>query len=59
VVGSPEPAAPLAEDELDDRLRAAMADFGVRDAAAKLAAETGLSRQHLYRRALAVRGRST
>ena len=59
VVGPPEPAAPLAEDELDRRLRAAMADFGVRDAAAKLAAETGLSRQHLYRRALAIRGGST
>jgi 16S rRNA (cytidine1402-2'-O)-methyltransferase len=59
VVGPPEPAAPLAEDELDGRLRAAMADFGVRDAAAKLASETGLPRQHLYRRALAIRGGNT
>jgi 16S rRNA (cytidine1402-2'-O)-methyltransferase len=59
VVGPPEPTAPLAEDELDRRLRAAMADFGVRDAAARLAGETGLSRRDLYRRALAIRGRST
>jgi 16S rRNA (cytidine1402-2'-O)-methyltransferase len=55
VVGPPEPSPPLAEDELDRRLRAALAEFGIRDAAAKLAAETGLSRQMLYRRALAIR----
>ena len=59
VVGPPEPAAPLAEDELDRRLRAAVGEFGVRDAAAKLASETGLPRQDLYRRALAIRGGST
>jgi 16S rRNA (cytidine1402-2'-O)-methyltransferase len=56
VVGPPEPAAPLSEDELDRRLQIAVADCGVRDAAAKLAAETGLPRQQLYRRALAIRG---
>jgi len=34
---------------------AALADLGVRDAATKLAAETGLARSDLYRRALAIR----
>ena len=38
------------------RLRAALAELGVRDAAAKLAAETGLPRSQLYRRALALAG---
>jgi 16S rRNA (cytidine1402-2'-O)-methyltransferase len=57
VIGPPEPgASPVAEDELDRRLRVAVAEFGVRDAAAKLAAETGLPRQNFYRRALAIRG---
>ena len=55
VVSPPEPAALLAEEELDRRLRHAVAELGVRDAAAKLAAETGLPRQVLYRRALAIR----
>jgi 16S rRNA (cytidine1402-2'-O)-methyltransferase len=55
VVGPPEPRPALAEDEIDDRLREAVAKMGVRDAAAKLAAETGLPRQALYRRALAIR----
>jgi 16S rRNA (cytidine1402-2'-O)-methyltransferase len=54
VVGPPEPAVPD-PDEVDRRLRAALAEFGVRDAAAKLAAETGLARSELYRRALAIR----
>jgi 16S rRNA (cytidine1402-2'-O)-methyltransferase len=42
--------------EIDKRLQAAVAEFGVREAAARLAAETGLSRGALYRRALAMRG---
>jgi 16S rRNA (cytidine1402-2'-O)-methyltransferase len=54
VVGPPEEAAPdLAQ--VDGRLRAALAELGVRDAAAKIAAETGLGRGELYRRALAIR----
>jgi 16S rRNA (cytidine1402-2'-O)-methyltransferase len=52
VVGPPEPAALLAENELDRRLKTAVAELGVRDAAARLAAETGLPRRVLYRRAL-------
>jgi len=54
VVGPPER---IAQDraEIDGLLRAALAELGVRDAAAKLAAETGLPRGELYRRALAIR----
>jgi 16S rRNA (cytidine1402-2'-O)-methyltransferase len=40
---------------IDERLRAALGELGVRDAAAMLAAETGLPRGELYRRALAIR----
>jgi 16S rRNA (cytidine1402-2'-O)-methyltransferase len=55
VVGPPEPAAPDHAD-LDGRLRAALAKLGIRDAAATVAAQTGLPRSELYRRALAIRG---
>jgi len=55
VVGPPEPGEPD-RAAIDTRLRAALADLGVRDAAAKLAVETGLPRSELYRRALAIRG---
>jgi 16S rRNA (cytidine1402-2'-O)-methyltransferase len=54
VVGPPEPREPD-RAEIDQRLRTALAELGVRDAAAKLAAETGLPRGELYRRALAIR----
>jgi 16S rRNA (cytidine1402-2'-O)-methyltransferase len=53
VVGPPEPTEPD-RAEIDGRLRAALAELGVRDAAAKVAAETGLPRGGLYRRALAL-----
>lgn len=43
------------EVEIDERLRKALAELGVREAAAKLAGETGLPRGELYRRALAIR----
>jgi 16S rRNA (cytidine1402-2'-O)-methyltransferase len=55
VVGPPEPTVPD-HATVDGRLRAALAEFGMRDAAAKVAAETGLPRGELYRRALAIRG---
>jgi 16S rRNA (cytidine1402-2'-O)-methyltransferase len=45
--------------QVDERLRKALAELGVREAAAKLAAETGLSRGKLYRRALAIRDEKT
>jgi 16S rRNA (cytidine1402-2'-O)-methyltransferase len=54
VVGPPEPTEPD-QAEIDRRLREALAEFGVSDAAAKIAAETGLPRGDLYRRALAMR----
>jgi 16S rRNA (cytidine1402-2'-O)-methyltransferase len=54
VVGPPEHHEPN-QAEVDERLRTALAELGVREAAAKLAAETGMSRGELYRRALAMR----
>jgi 16S rRNA (cytidine1402-2'-O)-methyltransferase len=54
VIGPPERSEPD-QIELDQRLRGALSELGVRDAAAKLAAETGLPRAELYRRALAIR----
>ena len=56
VVGAPEPAAPD-HVAVDGRLRAALAESGMRDATARVAAETGLPRSQLYRRALAIRRR--
>jgi 16S rRNA (cytidine1402-2'-O)-methyltransferase len=53
VVGPPEPQLPDGA-EIETRLRIALGEVGVREAAAKLAAETGLSRRELYRRALAI-----
>ena len=54
VVGPPEPTAPD-QAAVDSRLRTALATLGLRDAAARVAAETGLARSELYRRALAIR----
>jgi 16S rRNA (cytidine1402-2'-O)-methyltransferase len=54
VIGPPERSEPN-EVEVDQRLRRTLTELGVRNAAAKLAAETGLPRGKLYRRALAMR----
>jgi 16S rRNA (cytidine1402-2'-O)-methyltransferase len=54
VVGPPEPTAPD-QAAVDSRLRTALATLGLRDAAATVAADTGLPRSELYRRALAIR----
>jgi 16S rRNA (cytidine1402-2'-O)-methyltransferase len=54
VVGRPARTEPD-EAEIDERLRTALIEVGVREAAARLAAETGLPRGKLYRRALAMR----
>jgi 16S rRNA (cytidine1402-2'-O)-methyltransferase len=56
VAGPPELGPPDA-GEVDRRLYAALAELNVRGAAARLAAETGLPRSELYRRALAIRDR--
>jgi len=53
VVGPPADARSEPVD-IEARLRAALGELGVREAAAKLAAETGLPRRDLYRRALAL-----
>jgi 16S rRNA (cytidine1402-2'-O)-methyltransferase len=55
VIGAPEPTTPD-DVEIGERLRAALPELGVRAAAAQVAAETGLPRSELYRRALALRG---
>ena len=57
VVGPPEPAGPDLDD-IDRRLNAALGEHGVREAATRLALETGLPRKELYRRALAIRDRA-
>lgn len=54
VVGPPEMAAPIAEDEVNNRLRALLEEHSLRDAAERLAGETGISRRALYNRALAL-----
>jgi len=54
VVGGPEHSEPD-EAEVDQRLRSTLAELGLREATAKLAAETGMPRGKLYRRALAMR----
>jgi 16S rRNA (cytidine1402-2'-O)-methyltransferase len=54
VVGPPE-RRDLDQAEIDEKLRDALATLGVREAAARLAAETGRPRGELYRRALALR----
>jgi 16S rRNA (cytidine1402-2'-O)-methyltransferase len=56
IVVGPPGASELDPADVDERLRAAVAELGVREAAAKIAAETGLGRSQLYRRALAIRG---
>ena len=56
VVGPPESEAPQADD-LDDRLAAALEQASLRDAVARVAAETGLPRRQVYARALALGGR--
>jgi 16S rRNA (cytidine1402-2'-O)-methyltransferase len=52
VVGPPEPEAPL-ETDIDARLERLLDAHSLRDAVARLAAETGLARRTLYDRALA------
>ena len=59
IVGPPEIAAPVAEDEIDRRLRALLAGHSLRDAVAQLAGETGLARRTLYERALALQQGNT
>ena len=58
VVAPPEKSAAAADVvDIDAQLGAALESLGVRDAAAKVAASTGVSRRELYTRALALTGR--
>ena len=55
VIGPPSDEAPLPSlDEVDAKLRQALAVLSVRDAVDKVAAETGLKRRDVYARALAL-----
>ena len=58
LVGPP-PAmgAPVSADDLDGKIGAALQRFGVKDAAAVVAAETGLSRRQVYARAVELTSR--
>ncbi len=56
VIAPPAGKAPLTDTELDRLLRAALAEASVRDAAARVAQATGLSRRRVYARALVLAG---
>jgi 16S rRNA (cytidine1402-2'-O)-methyltransferase len=59
VVGPPEPGRhPLAAEDLDARLRAALAGASLRDAVVAVAAASGLPRRRVYARALELAGES-
>ena len=55
VAGPPLPDAAPTQDDVDARLRAALATMSVREAADRIAAATGLPRRRVYARALALR----
>jgi 16S rRNA (cytidine1402-2'-O)-methyltransferase len=57
IVVGPPPQAGAAATDVDSRLRALLAAHSLRDAVARLAAETGLGRRVLYARALALQPR--
>ena len=56
VVGPPLAAAPLEADALDREIVAALGALSVKDAAAAVAAQTGLPRRQVYARALRLAG---
>lgn len=56
VVGPPAAAAPVGEAELDSALTRALANASLRDAAATVAAATGLPKRQVYARAVALMG---
>ncbi len=59
VVGPPVAAPALSEEIIEARLTELLQALSVRDAAAQLAAETGLARRELYARALRISGEKT
>lgn len=56
VVGPPAAPGSIAGDDLDRRLRAALDGASLRDAAAAVAAATGMPRRQIYARALEIAG---
>jgi 16S rRNA (cytidine1402-2'-O)-methyltransferase len=56
IVGPPSAPAPLDAAALDDKIRAALVELSLKDAAAAVAAETGLPRREVYGRALRLAG---
>jgi 16S rRNA (cytidine1402-2'-O)-methyltransferase len=56
LVGPPNAAGPIAEDELDRLLHRALESLSVKDAAAAVSAQTGAPRRQVYARALALAG---
>lgn len=56
LVGPPEAAAPVAEEELDRLLIGALEHLSVKDAAAAISAQTGAPRRLVYARALTLAG---
>ena len=57
VIAPPAGKAPVTDPELDRLLRPALARGSVRDAAARVAAATGLPRRRVYARALTLAGK--
>lgn len=55
VIGAPEETQEIDTDDIDARLRTALTKESVREAASRLAVETGLSRRDIYNRALAIK----
>jgi 16S rRNA (cytidine1402-2'-O)-methyltransferase len=56
LVGPPNAAGPIAEDELDRLLHRALESLSVKDAAAAVSAQTGAPRRQVYARALVLAG---
>jgi 16S rRNA (cytidine1402-2'-O)-methyltransferase len=56
VVGPPEGRVEQTQDDLDERLRAALEEHSASEAARRVAAETGRKRREVYARALALSG---
>jgi len=56
LVGPPQEAPPVAEEEIDRRLATALETLSVKDASAAVSAETGAPRRHVYARAIALVG---
>jgi 16S rRNA (cytidine1402-2'-O)-methyltransferase len=58
IAGAPDEAVAMDEAAIDDALRRALEVHSVRDAAALVAAETGLPKRDIYARALAITGKA-